>query len=73
MRYLPLEYRLFLVALLAFLFMTGIYAIADGATVQVDVEAGGGSAIASSDSFAIESASDLDWYQDAAIFVCPLH
>ncbi len=73
MKYLPIEYRLFLVALLAFLFMTGIYAIADGASVQFDPQAGTGGATGSSQTFTDASDSDLDWYQDAAIFVCPLH
>ena len=73
MKYLPIEYRLFLVALLAFLFMTGIYAIADGASVQLEAQAGTGTARASSGTFTEASNSELDWYQDAAIFVCPLH
>ena len=37
MKYLPIEYRLFLVALVAFMLMTGIYAIADGASAAVFV------------------------------------
>ena len=66
MKYLPIEYRLFLVALIAFLFMTGIYAIADGAAVQLDGQVQAGS-------LSETPSGELDWYQDAAIFVCPLH
>ena len=72
MKYLPIEYRLFLVALIAFLLMTGIYAIADGATMQLDGQVGTDS-LTSSSAFAESPSGELDWYQEAAIFVCPLH
>ena len=73
MKYLPIEYRLFLVALIAFLFMTGIYAIADGASAQLDASSQAVSSLASSNAPSDASAGNLDWYQEAAIFACPLH
>ena len=73
MKYLPIEYKLFLVALLAFLFLTGIYAIADGASGQLEVTSAKGNTLASSESIAGASTDGLDWYQEAAIYVCPLH
>lgn len=73
MKYLPIEYRLFLVALIVFLFTTGIYAIADGASAQLYPSAQPGSALASSNSNSDTSSGNLDWYQEAAIYVCPLH
>jgi hypothetical protein len=76
MRDLPIIFPLSLIVLLIMIFFSGAYAISEGATSQ-DLVAlttsetpGGttdhlGSLPAGTEGF--------DWYEDAAIWVCPLH
>ena len=73
-KHLPIEYRLFLVAVFAFLFLTGAYAIANGAVVAQQIPTSLNDDSSSASSYVTNvSQDDLSWYQETAIWICPLH
>ena len=59
MRHIPLVFPLSFATLLAVIFFTSAFAIADGA---VDRKAQ-----------VAEAAAEYEWYESTAIYVCPLH
>ena len=71
MRHLPKVYTLGFVALLAFLLMVAAYAVSESAVRGADGEpplapAGDGRTDP-------RAAAQYDWYEDAALLICPLH
>ena len=68
MKHIPIAFPLLFVLIIGATFFAGAYAIAEGAAVgqvQASVADGGSSHI--------ESEGELEWYQSAAVLVCPLH
>lgn len=77
MRDIPIVFPISLAIILAMLVFTGAYAISasavegggvystpSGAVVSIDTAAGGANGA---------TGGEYDWYQQAALFVCPLH
>lgn len=70
MKFLPKIYLVALLLLFVFIFFAGAWAIAEDAVGDVPVaEAAGGTAEPES----MAQGDSLTWYQDAAVFICPLH
>ena len=68
MKYIPIIFPIALAVIIIGIFFIGAYAIAEGATYY-DV-------VVSGNRFTDDPVSlraDRDWYQAAAILVCPLH
>jgi hypothetical protein len=67
---IPIIFPIALVVIIIATFFTGAYAIAEGA-----VRDGTGAVQSSATDTASSgtTSGDHDWYQDAAILVCPLH
>ncbi|HAL48890.1 MAG: hypothetical protein FI707_13490 [SAR202 cluster bacterium] len=74
MRDLPIVFPISLVVILIAIFFTAAYAISEDALSEASPAYASTleSPIASTDA-PKDSAADTDWYQQAAIFVCPLH
>ncbi|MDP6715832.1 MAG: hypothetical protein QF368_14600 [SAR202 cluster bacterium] len=76
MRDLPIIFPLSLIVLLIMIFFSGAYAISEGATSQ-DLAALTTSETPGGTTDHLNSlpagAEGFDWYEDAAIWVCPLH
>lgn len=71
MRHLPKVYTLGFVALLVFLVMVAAYAVSESAVRDA---AGEPSRVAAGDGgMEPRPAAQYDWYEDAAMLVCPLH
>ena len=72
MKDIPVIFPLSLLVIILFSFFTGAYAISEDALSE---EPGAVSAAAAGESSASGDAGSLDheWYQNAAIWVCPLH
>ena len=62
MKDIPIVFPISLVVIVVIMFFSGAYAIAEGAT--------GGPA---AESNLPHVSADADWFQSAAIWVCPLH
>ena len=74
MRETPEIYTLGFLVLLVFLVFVGMYALSDSALNRAaDTGATFGSAGGDGDWAGDLSASDFAWYEDTAIFICPLH
>lgn len=76
MRDLPIIFPISLAGLLAMIFFSGAYAISEGATSQESQAST--TSVAPSGTFnhpnpPTEGTERFDWYQDVAIWVCPLH
>jgi len=61
MKHLPKIFTLGLLALVVFIIFIGSYAVAEKAIVAVPTAE------------AADSDHSFDWYEDTAIFICPLH
>ena len=70
MKNIPIIFPIALVVIIIATFFTGAYAIAEGAVRDDPGSAQQHRAGTVSDG---EASGDYDWYQDAAILVCPLH
>ncbi len=74
MKEIPKIYTLGLLALLVFLVFVGMYALSDSALNRAAAtEATFGLAEGDGDWTGDLSANDFAWYEDTAIFICPLH
>jgi len=62
MKHIPIVFPISLVVIVVVMFFSGAYAIAEGA-------AGG----PGSETDLRDVSADVDWYQSAAIWACPLH
>jgi len=76
MKDLPIIFPIALVALLVFVFFTGAFAISEGATTPERLATS--EPISSAGTYVqlnppTEGDIEFDWYEDAAIWVCPLH
>jgi hypothetical protein len=70
MKFLPRIYLVALLLLIVFLFFVGAWAIAENAVGDIPAaEAAGGNA----EPGGTAEGDSLTWYQDAAVFICPLH
>ena len=66
MRHLPKIFTIGLLALLVFIIFVGSYAVAEKAIAAGPVASATGEADHLAD-------NGYDWYEDTAIFICPLH
>jgi hypothetical protein len=72
MKDLPIIFPIALVVLLVLVFFTGAYAISEGATTSEPLNTQYPPATAGTIEHA-NTISGFGWYEDAAIWVCPLH
>ncbi len=70
MKNIPIIFPIALVVIIITTFFTGAYAIAEGAVRADDLNA---SQLATSSAADGDVSADHDWYESAAILVCPLH
>lgn len=70
MKNIPIIFPIALVVIIVATFFTGAYAIAEGAVRDSSSSAQQNPAGTASEG---DTSRDHNWYQDAAILVCPLH
>jgi hypothetical protein len=74
MRELPIVFPISLAVILIAIFFTAAYAISEDALSETSpAYASTHEPLIASSGAASDSAAETDWYQQAAIFVCPLH
>ena len=76
MKNIPIIFPIALVLIMVATFFTGAYAVSEAALNGEDILAGKAlAASAGLDPPAHEqpSSDDLEWFENAAIFICPLH
>jgi hypothetical protein len=76
MKDLPIIFPIALIALLVMIFFTGAFAISEGATTPEPLATSEPiSPVGTYDHFNPPTERDTEfvWYEDAAIWVCPLH
>ena len=76
MKNIPIIFPIGLIFILAATFFTGAYAVSEDALNSQDIMANEASEIFSKRGYFAQGQTGSDpifWYQDMAIFICPLH
>ena len=76
MKNVPIIFPIALALIIIATFFTGAYAVSEAALNGGDILAGDSPAVSaglSSPTQRQAASDDLEWYQNAAIFICPLH
>ena len=72
MRHIPIIYPISLVIMLILTFAAGVYAVAEGALEDI-APAYAATASAFESETVTGEATQHDWYEQAAVWICPLH